>query len=157
MKSLVAAYKFDRKKRIAPVLAGILFDRCRDIISEADLVTSVPLSARKKWKRGFNQSGVVARMVAGRAGIRYAELLREQGISRKQKTLGFGERFFNVMGRYAVKSGVSLEQTPSVLIVDDVFTTGATVNECARILRNAGARRVFSVTMARVDIKKLEK
>ncbi len=128
-----------------------------DIIREADVITPVPLSSRKKWKRGFNQSGVVARMIARRAGIRYAELLLEQGMSRRQKTLGFGERFFNVMGRYAVRSGVSLEHTPSVLIVDDVFTTGATVNECARILRQAGARRVFSVTMARAGIKRLEK
>ena len=69
-----------------------------------------------------------------------------------QKRMHYHERFLNMVGRFSGTAGLC--SGLSVLLVDDVFTTGATVNECARILKKMGASSVFSLTIARVDDRK---
>jgi len=155
IKSLIADYKFGSKKRCASLLAGICFEKAKDILEKVDCVTAVPSSRRKKYKRGFNQSELIARELARMAGRSYRNILKEKQSGHKQKTLGFSDRFFNVLDRYELKSR---SITPcSVLIVDDVFTTGATLNECSRTLKDAGFKPVFSLAAARVVQKVLEK
>ena len=151
IKSLIADYKFSSKKRCASLLAGICFEKAKDILEKADCVTAVPSSRRKKHKRGFNQSELIARELARMAGRPYEDILKEKQSGHKQKTLGFSDRFFNVLDRYELKSKVI--SPCAVLIVDDVFTTGATLNECSRTLKNAGFDPVFSLAAARVGIK----
>ncbi|MCL2026325.1 MAG: ComF family protein [Leptospirales bacterium] len=151
IKSLIADYKFASKRRSASLLAEICFEKAKDLLEEVDCVTAVPSSRRKKRKRGFNQSELVARELARMAGRPYKEILKEKQSGYKQKTLGFSDRFFNVLGKYELESQ-SISPC-GVLIVDDIFTTGATLNECSRILKEAGFEPVFSIAMARVGIK----
>jgi len=151
IKALIADYKFASKKRCASLLADICFERAKVLLEEADCVTAVPSSRRKKRKRGFNQSELIARELARMAGRPYKNVLKEKQSGHKQKTLGFSDRFFNVLGKYELKS--QSVSPCAVFIVDDVFTTGATINECSRILKEAGFNPVFSLAVARVGIK----
>lgn len=156
-KAIITGYKFAARRRMAALVAELCFDRVSELLPETDYVTAVPSSAKKKWKRGFNQSEEIARLIARKSGRPYVPLLRELGHSEKQKTLGLSNRFLNVLGRYSLSSKGKSRKTGSVLIVDDVFTTGATINECARILKDSGFDPVFSLAAARVAIKRLEK
>jgi len=151
IKSLIVDYKFSSKKRCASLLADICFERAEDVLEKVDCVTAVPTSRRKKRKRGFNQSELIARELARMAGRPYKDILKEKQSGHKQKTLGFSDRFFNVLDRYELKS--QSVSPCAVLIVDDVFTTGATLNECSRTLREFGFDPVFSLAVARVGIK----
>ena len=147
MKKILRSYKFEKRKRIHSHLGAIAFNAVKDQGLDVDLVTAVPMTGTKVWKRGYNQSELVARVVSRRLGCEYKVLLMEKGSSRTQKDLQYRDRFINILGRYVPKG--SAARGRKVLIVDDVFTTGATINECARVLREAGAERVYGVTIAR--------
>lgn len=122
---------------------------------KCDLVTCVPMNSKKIWKRGFNQCELIAKSVSRAINTPYYSVLTEKNDSGKQNELGFRDRFLNVIGRYKVKSKVRF-QNKTVLLVDDIFTSGATINECARILLENGAFQVFSLSIARTKIKRLE-
>lgn len=147
MMKLLRSFKFEKRKRIHRHLGEITFNAVKDQGLDVDLVTAVPMTGAKVWKRGYNQSELVARALSRRMGCEYGVLLTEKGSSRTQKDLQYRERFINILGRYVPKG--SAARGRKVLIVDDVFTTGATINECARVLREAGAEKVYGVTIAR--------
>jgi competence protein ComFC len=147
MKDMLRSFKFEKKRRIHRHLCEITYNALQGESLDADVVTSVPMTGAKVWKRGFNQSELVARGLAGRLGCEYRDLLEEKGSSRTQKDLQYRDRFINILGRYAPRRAEMRGR--KVLVVDDVFTTGATLNECARVLRDAGAVKVFAVTIAR--------
>ena len=123
-----------------------------------DLIIPVPLHARKQRQRGFNQAWLLLRewqrsAVDGSplfsAGKFKKDLLIRNRMTRSQTTLSRRERQENVRGAFTLKDKSEVKGK-SVLLVDDVYTTGATVNECARILTAAGAAQVDVLTVARV-------
>lgn len=122
----------------------------------ADIITWVPMNRKKLRARGYNQSRLIATYLSRRTGIPARPLLDERRAGRTQRELGLRDRFINTIGRYAARNAARTRER-TVLLIDDVFTTGATVNECARILRRAGAKEVISLTIARSEIKRLEK
>ncbi len=122
---------------------------------DIDVVTSVPMNRKKFAARGYNQSELLAKSVSSAAGIPFLRLLREKGNSIPQREFSFAARYINVIDRYETLNNNKLIDK-TILLIDDVFTTGATINECSRQLLNSGARAVFSLTVARSDLKKLE-
>ncbi len=156
MKNLLRELKFGKVRRLHAVLGALACDELSARGVSADLITWVPMNAKKLRHRGFNQSELIARAVSKKTGIPSRRLLSERSGTGKQRELGLRDRFINILGRYEAAPGARLAGQ-SVLLVDDIFTTGATINECARQLMNAGARSVISLTMARADIKRLEK
>ena len=110
-----------------------------------DLVTSVPLSRRELQRRGFNQSAVFAKALAAMLAIPYKETLEKPLDTRPQRSCTARERWGNVFGEFRVRETVAGE---TILLADDIITTGATLNECAKMLRIAGAREVWCVTEA---------
>ncbi len=116
-----------------------------------DLMVPVPLHRRRLYERGFNQAMLLCRGIGGRWGIE----IDETGLARIRQTapqirLTPAEREKNVRGAFAVTGpGFAGKR---VLLVDDVYTTGATVSECSRILMDAGAQEVGILTVARVVI-----
>ena len=155
MEKTLVQYKFMKRRRLSRYLGQLCFSAIEKSMLSFDCITAVPLSRSKKWKRGFNQSELIARMLSRKTGIQYAELLRENGGANVQKRLGRKDRFINVLNRYGF-TGRECVEGRAILIVDDVFTTGATLNECARVLAMSGAARIYSLTVARAGIKKLE-
>lgn len=156
MKSLLRELKFGRVRKLHAVLGDLAYSELAGRRVSADVMTWVPMNPKKRRDRGFNQSELIARRVSKRTGIPCRRLLSERRGAGKQRDLGLRDRFINILGRYETAAGARLSGQ-SVLLVDDIFTTGATINECARQLMNAGARNVISLTMARADIKRLVK
>ena len=128
---------------------GCLAARCvRDQLSApADLVTWVPLSRRRKRKRGFDQAERMARAMARELGLPVRKLLEKGEDNGPQSHLeDDAARRANVQGVYRL-TGEDLSGR-CILLVDDVVTTGSTLGECARMLRAAGAEQVWGVTLA---------
>ncbi|PKL38126.1 MAG: hypothetical protein CVV44_13240 [Spirochaetae bacterium HGW-Spirochaetae-1] len=155
-KEILHHFKFSGKKRLSRLLGGEALKAWESWGGKADMVTSVPMNPVKEWKRGYNQSKLVAQHVAKNSSIPYRDIMREKKDSKTQREQGYYNRFFNVLDRYFVKDTMDVTNK-TILLVDDVFTTGATLNECSRIIRDAGAKAVFCLTLARAGIKKLEK
>ncbi len=155
MERVIRGYKFGRRRRLHIPLAELAYAAYRESRLECDLVTSVPMGRARRWARGFNQSELVARRLSRRLGIPHKRILREGRTARSQKELRLRDRFLNIFNRYRTVRKASFRGR-RVLVVDDIFTTGATVNECARVLVHDGALEVSSLTLARAGIKKLE-
>lgn len=117
--------------------------------SDYDLIVPVPLHPRKARERGFNQSGVLAHGLSRRTGIKLLRngLVRTR-YTRTQTRLSRKDRQENVKGAFRISERAEINGK-SVLLVDDVYTTGATVNECAEVLIGAGALMVDVLTLAR--------
>jgi ComF family protein len=117
--------------------------------SEADLVAPVPLHPKKVRSRGFNQSELLSAAVAAAASLPHRpRLLSKKTPTHSQTGLSRKERRRNLKGTFSLAAGMPVVGC-RVLLVDDIFTTGCTVEECARVLRRAGARSIRVLTLAR--------
>ena len=110
-----------------------------------DCVTAVPLHKRERRERGFNQAQRLGQAVALRLRLPYETLLTKITVTAPQKTLTAVERSGNLLGVFDVCGDVSGK---TILLVDDVITTGTTLNECAKMLKLFGAHEVYAVTAA---------
>ena len=109
----------------------------------------MPLHPRKIRERGFNQSEFLSGAVAAAASLPHRPgLLRKTTPTRSQTGLGRRDRRRNLRGTFSLPAGAAVAGK-RVLLVDDIYTTGCTVEECARVLRRAGARGVRVLTLAR--------
>jgi ComF family protein len=141
--ALIHALKFRGELALAPLLAGMLF---RNIAAheKIDLMVPVPLSAKRLRERGYNQSAEIARGLAARAPLELFVCERSRDTAA-QIELPWSERRRNVRGAFRCTRGVS----GTVAVVDDVMTTGATLDEMAGALKAAGAARVVNWVVAR--------
>jgi competence protein ComFC len=153
IKKIIYALKFHKKKHIAYLLGDFLYARIHTQKEPIDIVTYVPMTHRRERKRGYNQSEVMARYIAKKLKVSCNKLLYDAKVASSQKTLHYRDRFLNVLSRFSPAKSASL-QGKNILLVDDVFTTGATINECSKVLKKMGANCVFSLTVARVPINR---
>jgi ComF family protein len=117
--------------------------------AQADLVVPVPLHWHRRWQRGYNQSAVLARRLAAALRLPYCPaLLRRVRHTPRQAAQSPSARRENLRGAFLARSGSALAGR-TVLLVDDVLTTGCTASEAARALRAAGAARVVVAVLAR--------
>lgn len=113
-----------------------------------NLVLPVPLSKERYQQRGYNQAGLLARPVALALNIPYQpKALERWRDTVSQVGLSADQRMDNVVGAFKASQGLVKDR--SILVIDDVTTTGATINSCAQALLQAGAREVFALTLAR--------
>jgi ComF family protein len=140
----IKSMKFVGTHALAPHLAGAMAELTDP--RDADVITWVPLSRRRRARRGFDQAEMLARSLAGRLGLPLARLLvrRRDATSQAQRT--GAERRAALRDAFRSASGPAPER---VLLVDDVLTTGSTASACAEVLKACGARRVTLVTAAR--------
>jgi competence protein ComFC len=143
-KELVHALKYRGYLRIvekvmAPIMAGSLND------ARFDVVVPVPLHRSRLVKRGFNQAELMARRLAERINAPVLDKLKVVRRTRDQVELSADARRANVAGAYSSRGPIA----GRILLVDDVFTTGATLSECAEILRKAGGKEVHALTLCR--------
>jgi ComF family protein len=115
----------------------------------ADIVVPVPLHRQRRRERGYNQAELVAKPLARKLGLPYRAVLLTRTKPRPDKhILSFEERWESVRGAFATRPGSKVDNL-RVLLVDDVMTTGATLDACAKALRGAGAKSVIGLTVAR--------
>jgi ComF family protein len=155
LRELIHLLKYNQVRPAANVLGRMLMEAVEDLkplfTASEVLVVPVPLHSGKLRQRGFNQSELIAcaglKLNSGRFRL-IAGLLERRRETKSQIGLSRHQRRENIRGAFVVaKAGEVVGR--EVLVVDDVFTTGTTVSECARILRRAGASKVFVATVAR--------
>lgn len=150
LRELIHLYKYGRIQTLARPLADLLA-AALPLDERFDAVTPVPLHWRKQWQRGFNQSDLLARVLARRRGIPVVRALRRARSTQTQAGLSNAERRKNVAAAFQCRRGGGTLAGRRVLLIDDVMTTGSTAAACARVLKQAGAARVVLLTVARVD------
>lgn len=147
VKSALIRYKFFGKKHIANTFVQIMLDNIPKM-DDIDLVLSVPLHKERLKERGFNQSQNLAEALAQRLGI-YSDnniFIRAKN-TKSQATLSREKRLKNLKGAFRVINMYEITNK-NILLVDDIYTTGATVSECAKTLKIAGASKVYVLTVA---------
>jgi len=151
VRKLVHALKFGGQSSLAGGLAEALAN-CYEMQGlDAEVLATVPLTPPRKRSRGYNQASLLAKEVARRTGVPVAEALRRTGNAPPQaQSATAAERRCNVVGRFEVAKPASVAGR-RVLLVDDVATTGATLNACALELLAAGAVEVSALSLARED------
>jgi competence protein ComFC len=140
-----------RQPRVAQRLARLMFDTLqRQPVSSADLIISVPLHPSRERERGFNQAALLARELARLSDLPLDEhsVIRTVHTERHRAGMDSKARRDSVAKAFAVRHSESITGR-RVLLIDDVFTTGATVSACAAVLKDAGAEEVFVLTVAR--------
>jgi ComF family protein len=151
VKTIFHEIKFQKKPWLLKVFLNLLSDFSGTAVrlSDYDLIVPVPLDWQKELERGFNQAESIAKMLQKQ--INYQIPIRQ--ILKKKKTtpqsqLRRADRLVNLNGAFSIRKRANLKGS-HVLIVDDIFTTGSTINECAKLLREHGAEQVDFFTIAR--------
>lgn len=149
---LLLGFKHADKTHLAPSLARWVHRAGADLVVSADLIVPVPLHWMRLWRRRYNQAALLAHALGRVSQVPVAaDLLLRQRPTRTQGGLSRAARHRNVRGAIRVRSGRDgLIRDRSILLIDDVLTTGATLNECARVLLKAGAGAVDVLSVARV-------
>jgi ComF family protein len=151
-RTLVHALKYQDRTDLAPAMGRWMARAGRELLDDADVLIPVPLHWRRAWRRRFNQSGALARVIERQSGVRLAaEALRRIRPTEQQIGLSRTQRASNVQGAFKVASDrQAMIAGRRVVLIDDVLTSGATVDACARALLRAKAAAVDVLVFARV-------
>ncbi|HEC78602.1 MAG TPA: ComF family protein [candidate division WOR-3 bacterium] len=146
--NVIHHFKYRKKTDLATMLGRgmaniILADHQ---LKKAEKIIPVPLFWTKFLKRGYNQAALLAKTISRECDMEYADILKRIKDTKTQTRLSTEARRKNVYGAFMLKSGEV--EGKNVLLIDDVMTTGATINECARVLKQAGAKEVYSCVAA---------
>ncbi|MCI1930672.1 MAG: ComF family protein [Clostridia bacterium] len=142
VKPLIEAFKFSRMKPLGKYIAQFMHDFAlqENVYDGIELLVPIPISKERMLERGFNQTAVMAEYISNISGIKMSEALKRQRDTVAQfKIRNAGKRIKNIKGAFVVKEDV---KDKNILLIEDIFTTGATLNECALTLKKAGANRV---------------
>src|SRR5580692_7181751 len=151
-RGLVHAFKYGDRLDLAPMMGRWTSNAGRELLAEADALVPVPLHWRRQWARRFNQSAMLASAVAKESGVPIAfGALKRVKATAQQVGLSQKERAANIQGAFRVpQDGKAAVAGRRLVLVDDVLTSGATVEGCARALLRAGAANVDVLIFARV-------
>lgn len=137
---------------LAPGLSRLMIRAGQDILSQTDLLVPVPLHWRRLFLRQYNQATLLSHQITRQTNIpTHTDLIKRHRSTRKQGHQNRKERSANVRGAFTIPPDKApFLKGKRLTLIDDVFTTGATLSECARILRKGGAKEVRALTLARV-------
>ena len=150
-KSLILPFKHADRTDVVPYLTKLMYRRGKELLSECDYIIPVPLHWKRLIKRKYNQSALLA---VGLEKMSHKTCLLTT-LKRRKNTTSQGhktkeERKKNVKDMFYVTNATDIEGK-SIILIDDVYTTGATLNECAKVLLKAGAKQVTALVIARVS------
>jgi ComF family protein len=149
-KGLVLGFKHADQTSSAPTFARWMARAGGELLADAELVVPVPLHLLRLFSRRYNQAALLANCLARQSGVPCRpDALKRLRYTPSQGTLGRRQRRDNVRGAFSPTMPLAGKR---VLLVDDVFTTGATIGECTRALLDGGARAVDILTLARVVV-----
>lgn len=146
---LIKDMKYNNKRYIAEVFQPFLVKTFLRYFTDVDCITFVPMTIKAKRGRGFNQSERLAEELSKRVNVPVESLLEKRGDTVRQARLGRDDRIKNLKTAFNVRNKALIENK-TILVVDDVLTTGATIESIAKVLKKAGAVRVYGLTIASV-------
>ncbi|HZS63770.1 MAG TPA: ComF family protein [Xanthobacteraceae bacterium] len=151
-RALVHAFKYGDRIDLSPIIGRWTANAGRELLRDADGLVPVPLHWRRLWARRFNQSAALAQTIAAESGVPVLhDALKRIKATAHQVGLSRSERSSNVQGAFRVSpTGKAQIAGRRLVLVDDVLTSGATVDACARALLRAGAANVDVLVFARV-------
>jgi competence protein ComFC len=150
VKESLIRFKFYSKPAYYRTYARLIAYRLGKIvdISSFDMVMSVPLHKHKEFTRGYNQAYLISKAIGSITGLKEcSRALKRERYTEAQSLLDRHKRNQNVKGAFSVTMPDKVKEK-SILLVDDILTTGSTIEECSRVLKQAGAKRVFAVVVA---------
>ncbi len=149
LRKLIHLFKYAKVESLAPPLSRLMV-QAMPIDERIDLVIAMPMHWRKRWERGFNQAELLAKPVAKRCGLKVSTTFRRKRYTKAQAGLTEVQRRENLKGSFCVRDAQQIAGK-RILLIDDVFTTGATLRSAAETLKAAGVAHVTALTLARVD------
>ncbi|MFC1663235.1 ComF family protein [Patescibacteria group bacterium] len=153
--SIIHHLKYVYLESMIPDIISIISPRLnafRQDLDKKTVITAVPITKQRRLSRGFNQSELLAKEIAQVMGLKYIPLLKRTGRTKTQSQLTRRGRIDNI--KSSMIRTLAVEKMPKfVIIVDDVYTTGATIEACAKVLKNHGASNVWGLALARGKYK----
>ncbi len=151
---LIRIFKYGGERALLPLLAGYLDQAGQPLRSLVEQITYVPMYPKKERRRAFNQAELLARELGRLWDVPVVCALDKITDTQPQVNLPHEARRENIRGAFRLANFIPCD---SILIVDDVCTTGATLNECGRILKESGIERIYGLTVARVALSNVER
>lgn len=148
-KSFVAEMKNNNNGYALSAAAYYIYKRLVEENAETDIITCIPMRKKDIYKRGYNQTKILAKELSGITGLPYVSLLKKTKDTSEQKNLDAKERKENIKGAFSLSSRSVDLVGKHILIIDDVCTTGSTLTEAARVLKDAGADKVTAAVFAK--------
>ena len=151
IKELIHNFKYNHILEISQILGDLLINALKDQqnLGKNLLITAVPIHYLRKARRGYNQAEILADYVSTKLNLpKNFNLIKKIRKTKPQVQTEGAARRKNLINSMKICKGLKLK-SKTIIVVDDVFTTGTTLNECARILKVAGARRVWGLVVAK--------
>lgn len=150
VRSKIIDYKFNDKSYLYKTFGKIILnnEKIYSFLKKYDIIVCVPMNIKKKLLRGYNQSELIAKEIAKQLQIekQFGNLIKIKN-TKKQSTLTKEQRKINVKDAFAIKNAEKVKNK-NVILFDDIYTTGNTVNECSKMLKQAGSNSVVVITLA---------
>lgn len=147
----ILQYKFDNKAYLYNTISEFFINNKKlyRFLKKYDIITAVPISKSRKRARGYNQSELIARKLAKTMHINFEkDFLIKIKNNNPQSSLDRVQRFENVKNVYKIQNEQKIKNS-KIILFDDIYTTGATVNECAKLLKMSGAKSIGILTIAK--------
>ena len=150
IRKLILDYKFNEKSYLFRTFVKFLLqnEKISKKLETCDIIIPIPISKKRQKQRGYNQSLLIAKEISKKLNIPYNQNLIKTKDIIEQSKLNKEQRQKNIYGVYELKNAKKLENK-KIILVDDIFTTGSTVNEASRILSNANVKEITVLTIAK--------
>jgi competence protein ComFC len=147
-KTIIHKLKYEGYKEVSYTLARLMYQKLMDEGIRVDAVVPVPIHKNKEESRGFNQAQLIADDIAAAAHIPIWNCITRTKETAEQYKLDKVNRILNIHDAFCINMLYNDVKFENVLLVDDVYTTGSTVDECSKVLKQHGVQRVFVITAA---------
>lgn len=150
-KNIIIPFKHSNKTILKNFISEIMISSGKELIDQCDFIIPIPIHFKRLIKRKYNQSALLAHTISKKTKKKYLPVLKRIKFTESQGHLTTKERIKNVKNNFEInKKYKKIIIGKTALLIDDVITTGATINECARVLKNNGFSRVLVLTFCKV-------
>lgn len=148
IKEIILKFKYKKVFLAGNILADFLYELIKENKIEAEGILFIPCSKETLKKRGFNQCEIIARKLGEKLDLPvYSDIVKIKN-TKEQKALSKEERFINIKGAFKVKNSNNIKNK-KIILIDDVITTGATLLECEKVLKENGVKEIKILTVAK--------
>lgn len=150
VRKTILEYKFGEKLYISNFWAYEILKskKIYEILNFCDIIIPVPMYKKKQSQRGYNQTELITKILQEKSGIKEEKVLLKVKNTKTQSLLEINERKHNIENSFCIKNS-EIVKNKNVIIFDDIYTTGATVNEISKLLKDANAKEVFVLVIAK--------